>query len=74
MTMTFEKALQDLETIVTRLESGEVTLEQALEMYAEGVRLLAVCEATLSRAEQKVEILVKDERKPFRPEVSSESI
>lgn len=72
--MTFEKALQELETIVSRLESGEVTLEQALEMYAEGVRLLAICEATLSRAEQKVEILAKDERKPFRPEVSSENI
>jgi len=72
--VNFEKALQELETIVAKLESGEVTLEEALSCYAEGVRILAWCESSLTHAEQKVEILLKDEQKPFRPVSNDENI
>lgn len=64
--MNFEKALQELETIVAKLENGEVTLEEALSLYAEGVKLLSYCETALNQAEQKVTVLIKNEEVPFK--------
>lgn len=56
---TFEAALEQLQTAVKRLESGELTLEEALKQFEEGVRLTRVCQDHLSSAEQKVELLIK---------------
>jgi exodeoxyribonuclease VII small subunit len=77
---TFEGALQKLETIVNRLEKGELTLEESLALYEEGIRLSRLCHAKLEEAEGKIEQLVKDARgdvvldaqgrprtKPFQP-------
>lgn len=77
---TFEAALQTLETIVQRLEKGELTLEESLGLYEEGIRLSRLCHAKLEEAEGKIEQLVKDARgdvaldaqgrprtKPFQP-------
>lgn len=72
--MTFEEALQELEKIVVKLESGSITLEEALELYMQGVKALSTCEQQLTQAEQKVEILLRDMRKPFKPEVTYENI
>ncbi|MDP3058161.1 MAG: exodeoxyribonuclease VII small subunit [bacterium] len=63
--MKFEESLKELEKIITDLEKGELPLEQALEMYAKGVTLLANCEQTLKSAEQKIELLLSEGRKEF---------
>lgn len=54
-----EKSLEDLEALVVRLESGDLTLEQALAEFERGVKLTRLCQTALKEAEQKVEILLK---------------
>jgi exodeoxyribonuclease VII small subunit len=54
-----EKSLEQLEALVTRLESGDLPLEQALKEFEHGVKLTRQCQAALQEAEQKVEILLK---------------
>lgn len=56
----FEKALARLETIVTELERGELTLDESLRIFEEGVKLSKTCLKMLDDAEQKVEILIQD--------------
>lgn len=55
----FEKALEDLEKIVEAMESGELTLDQALKKYEEGVGLVRACQSKLAETERKIEILTK---------------
>jgi exodeoxyribonuclease VII small subunit len=66
-----EKSLEELEALVTRLESGDLSLEQALEEFERGVKLTRQCQSALREAEQKVEILLKKtetaEPVPFEP-------
>jgi len=57
--MKFENALQKLEEIVSRLEAGDVPLEESLAKYEEGVRLVGLCQKKLDQAKKKIEILVK---------------
>jgi exodeoxyribonuclease VII small subunit len=54
-----EKSLEELEALVLRLESGDLPLEQALKEFEHGVKLTRQCQAALTEAEQKVEILLK---------------
>jgi exodeoxyribonuclease VII small subunit len=56
----FEKALSRLETIVTELEAGELSLDDSLKIFEEGVKLSKTCLKMLDDAECKVEILVQD--------------
>ena len=53
----FETALKKLEGIVENLEAGELSLEQALKQYEEGVRMADLCSKRLTEAEKKVEVL-----------------
>ncbi len=53
--MNFETALKELEQIVTRLERGDVELEQSIDIYERGEALRAHCDQLLKRAEAKVE-------------------
>jgi len=55
--LSFEEALNQLETLVESMEQGELSLEQSLESYERGVALSRTCESALKAAEQKVEIL-----------------
>ena len=55
----FEKALEDLEKIVEAMESGELTLDQALKKYEEGVGLVRACQSKLTETEKRIEILTK---------------
>ena len=65
----FEEALERLEGIVKKMEEGDMTLEESLEAFEEGVRLSRFCSKKLDEAERKVEILLKDDEgvdiKPF---------
>lgn len=51
---SFESAIAELESIVQQMESGNLTLEQALEHYQRGTGLLKYCQQTLQAAEQRV--------------------
>jgi exodeoxyribonuclease VII small subunit len=55
--LSFEQALQRLQVIVLELEQGELGLDQALERYEEGVKLLRRCHDVLQKAERKIELL-----------------
>jgi exodeoxyribonuclease VII small subunit len=59
---SFEEALTSLEGIVERLEKGELSLEESLKLYEEGVRLSRLCHGKLEEAEGRIELLVKDAR------------
>lgn len=79
--LTFEKALTDLENIVSKLEAGSLSLNESLALFEKGVKLARFLREELDKAEKKVEILLKDEKgemktKPFdldREEPSSSS-
>ena len=55
-----EKALEDLESIVEELESGDLPLEKAMKKFEDGIKLTRRCQAALKDAEQKVQALLKD--------------
>lgn len=56
--MTFERALKELETIVSRLERGDVELEESITIYERGEALRDHCDRLLKQAEARVEKLV----------------
>ncbi len=55
----FEKALEKLEKIVEALESGELSLDEALKRYEEGVKLSRACSKKLNETEKKIEMLTR---------------
>lgn len=57
--LSFEAGLQQLESIVKEMESGELPLERALELFERGMKLSDVCRKQLQDAETRVEILIK---------------
>tara|TARA_B100000767_G_C19553727_1_gene446034 strand:- start:56 stop:310 length:255 start_codon:yes stop_codon:yes gene_type:complete len=57
----FEKALAELETLVTTMEKGDMSLEESLKAFETGIKLTRDCQARLSDAEQKVEILIEQQ-------------
>jgi exodeoxyribonuclease VII small subunit len=59
---TFEEALQKLDQIVQRLEKGELTLEESLALYEEGLALSRLCHGKLEEAEGRIELLLKNAR------------
>ncbi len=56
--MDFEKKLSRLEEIVTKMEAGDLSLEESLKSFEEGVKLSRECNAQLAQAEQKVKLLL----------------
>jgi exodeoxyribonuclease VII small subunit len=72
----FEDALNKLEKIVSKLEEGDIPLEESLKLFEEGIRLSRVCNQKLDEAEKKVEILLKGKdgmlkAYPFDPSTNS---
>jgi exodeoxyribonuclease VII small subunit len=59
---SFEDALARLEGIVTRLEKGELSLEESLELYEQGIALSRLCHGKLAEAEDRIELLLKNAR------------
>ncbi|MBO8128471.1 MAG: exodeoxyribonuclease VII small subunit [Peptococcaceae bacterium] len=59
--MSFEEALARLGQVVDALEKGEVPLEEALDLFAEGVRLSKHCHNLLEKAEQRIQVLEMEE-------------
>ena len=56
----FESALEELEKITEKLESGDATLAESLKLYEKGIGLVRVCTEQLDAAEQKVILLQKE--------------
>ena len=57
--LRFEEALEQLQVAVKRLEGGDLSLEDSLRCFEDGVRLTRICQDQLHVAEQRVEILMK---------------
>lgn len=77
----FEKSLTELETLVQKLEQGDVPLEEALKTFERGVALTRQCQTALRTAQQKVEVLLAQSGKtgdesiaPFDDEVDADDI
>ena len=64
----FEDALNKLEKIVSQLEEGDISLEESLKLFEEGIRLSRFCNQKLDEAEKRVEILVKGKEGTLKPE------
>jgi exodeoxyribonuclease VII small subunit len=59
-TLNLEKSLEQLESMIEELESGDLPLEAAMKKFEEGIKLTRSCQTALKDAEQRVEILLKD--------------
>jgi exodeoxyribonuclease VII small subunit len=73
----FEKAMERIELIVQSLESGDLSLEDSLKVFQEGMELVQFCTLKLDEAEQKVTILMKEStgklvQQPFETETKDE--
>lgn len=59
--INFEKAMADLELIVAELEKGDLPLEDSLKQFEQGILLARHCQSALSKAEQKIEMLINND-------------
>lgn len=57
----FEKSLQQLETIVKKLEKGELSLEDSLKHFEQGIKISRECQQALRSAEQRIAVLSKED-------------
>jgi exodeoxyribonuclease VII small subunit len=58
MEMSFEESLTELEGIVDKLETGQLSLDESLMLFEKGIKLVRECNTKLKRAQQKVEKLI----------------
>ena len=58
--MTFENALNELETIIEELESGSPTLDKMMQLFEDGMKLMQECQEYLSEAEGRITTLIKN--------------
>lgn len=59
-TVDFESALEKLEELVEEMEHGELSLEESLKAFEQGVKLTRECQTALAQAEQKVQMLIEE--------------
>lgn len=64
----FEKSIKELEEIVNKLETGETSLSESLELFEKGIGLAKECNKMLDEAEKKVSVLIGGEKKDFDEE------
>ncbi|MEN3367995.1 MAG: exodeoxyribonuclease small subunit [Verrucomicrobiota bacterium] len=58
--LNFENAMERLEEIVEQMESGKMMLEELIVRYEEGMKLVRVCQERLAKAEQRIEIITRN--------------
>lgn len=68
----FEDALRDLEGIVEKLETGDLSLEEALGAFEEGVTLVRLLDEKLTVVEKRIEVLTRDQGGAFQLETVAE--
>jgi len=59
--LSFEKAIDELEEIVNNLEEGGLSLEESLDKFSRGIKLIKYCNEKLSETEKKIEVLIKED-------------
>lgn len=68
----FEESLARLESLVERMETGDLSLEESLKTFEDGIKLTRECQQALKSAEQKVKLLIEKngeiEEQPFEPD------
>ena len=64
----FEKKIKELEDVVNKLESGEASLSESLEIFEKGISRAKECNKMLDEAEKKVSVLIGGEKKDFDEE------
>jgi len=76
--LKFETALERLQEIVNKLETGEIDLDESIKLFEEGISLVKFCSNKLDEVKHKVEILIKKEgeiiKTPFEEKKSNESM
>ncbi len=70
--LTFEQAIQQLKEIVSRIEQGEIPLQDSLEQYERGMALIKHCRGVLEKAEKRIEKISREE--PSGPEEDTEPL
>lgn len=58
---TFEQSIKELEEIASKLEAGDVTLDESLKLFEQGIKLSKSCQKMLDTAEKKVSVLMANE-------------
>ncbi|TQD25454.1 exodeoxyribonuclease VII small subunit [Methanolobus vulcani] len=58
--ISFEESLEELESLVEKLERGQLTLDESLGLFERGMKLARICNQKLSKAERKIEILIEE--------------
>jgi exodeoxyribonuclease VII small subunit len=66
----FERSLAELETIVDKLEHGDLSLDESLRHFERGVQLTRICQSALKQAEHKVDILLRKSGEPGQLEAA----
>jgi exodeoxyribonuclease VII small subunit len=66
--LTFEKALEELETLVARMEEGKLPLEESLVAYQRGAQLIKFCESKLADAQARIAVLDGDTLRDLEPQ------
>jgi len=69
--LDFEAAMNDLEALVSHLESGDLPLEISLQEFEKGIQLSRRCQKALNNAEQRVKILLDDQEQDFQSGIES---
>tara|TARA_R100001377_G_scaffold82100_1_gene62130 strand:- start:497 stop:736 length:240 start_codon:yes stop_codon:yes gene_type:complete len=69
----FEESLASLESLVTAMEDGDLSLEESLQAFEKGIRLTRECQSALQKAEQKVQVLINENGDPEQIDMDSES-
>lgn len=64
---SFEESLKKLESIIAKLERGDLPLEESVKLFEEGIRLSDTCKAELESAEGKVQMLLKQKDGSMKP-------
>ncbi|PZR77099.1 MAG: exodeoxyribonuclease VII small subunit [Chthoniobacterales bacterium] len=76
--LNFESAMDRLEAIVEQMESGKMMLEELIVRYEEGMKLVKICQQRLAKAEERIEIITRNQAgkpivKDFEPAAEKES-
>ncbi len=76
--LNFESAMDRLEAIVKQMESGKMMLEELIVRYEEGMKLVKICQDRLAKAEERIEIITRNQAgkpivKDFEPAAEKES-
>lgn len=72
-TVNFEKSLEKLEAIVEQLEDGDLSLENSLKAFEEGIKLTRECQTALKDAEQKVRVLIEKNGELYAEDFDTEN-